>query len=139
MRVLSVVVGLLLAPAIVDVLPGALAQQNGLWTRLRRAIGRRDDIVEPPYDLYGGPVPEEKAYTYPPYGYPPPPPPHKTSSIKTSKSTSKVLKQFVFGGLLLAGFRFTVVVYLWNLNYKCCWQQHHWWTATATATAIVIH
>jgi hypothetical protein len=73
-------------------LSATLAYQDGLWARLRRGLVANinvDAIEEPPYQEYGGPAPEEKEYSYPPYGYPPPPPPSTTtSSTEISTSTT---------------------------------------------------
>ena len=84
-----VVFGLLSAIAVLDPIPGVVAQQDGFWARVKRTIsnlgGERED---PPYDLYDGPAPEEKAYSYPPYGYPPPPPPEESSSFESEIPTS---------------------------------------------------
>lgn len=84
-----VVFGLLSVIAVLDPVPGVLGHQDGLWARVKRAIsnfGGEEEV--PPYDLYGGPAPEEKAYSYPPYGYPPPPPPEESSSYESEAPSS---------------------------------------------------
>ncbi|KAK3336833.1 hypothetical protein B0T19DRAFT_396536 [Cercophora scortea] len=84
MKASTIVIGLVSA---VVILPGVVAHPGGFWSRLRRAIGKDGVVAEGPnYELFGGPAPEEKAYSYPPYGYPPPPP--KSSSQKTSSSST---------------------------------------------------
>jgi len=92
------VISLALAIAVLGSFPGALAQEqhnSGLWERLRRAVGKGngEDVAEPPYSLYGGPVPEARYYSYP-YGYPPqppPPPPTTSESSTTSTRSGKLL------------------------------------------------
>lgn len=75
MRASTVVVDLVSAVILLGCLLCSVAQEDNLWHRIRRGlnnvgVGRRDA----PYHLYGGPTPEDIAYTYPPYGYPPPGP-----------------------------------------------------------------
>ncbi|KAK3363651.1 hypothetical protein B0T25DRAFT_562640 [Lasiosphaeria hispida] len=85
MKPLRAVVGLSSAISLLNSVPGTWAEQNGsLWARLRRAVGMGNDAAKmpPPYHLYGGPAPDEKEYSYPPYGYPPPP-----SSMESSTSS----------------------------------------------------
>lgn len=84
-----VVYGLLSVIAVLNPVPGVLGQEDGLWARVKRTISNLSGGEKaPPYDLYGGPAPEDKAYSYPPYGYPPPPPPEESSSIESETPTS---------------------------------------------------
>jgi len=97
MRASKAIVGLVSAVAVLDGVPGAFARQDGgFFSRLFGVKGAHDkpDVSKaedgPPYNLYGGPNLEVKAYSYPPpYGYPPPPPPPTTtSSVETTESSS---------------------------------------------------
>ncbi|KAK0733710.1 hypothetical protein B0T26DRAFT_670089 [Lasiosphaeria miniovina] len=89
MKASAVVVGLVSTVAVFSCLPGALGQQqDGLWARLRRAIGetQSDEADQQPGKPHAIPVPEVKDYSYPPYGYPPPPP--SSSALSSSESTT---------------------------------------------------
>ena len=106
MRASTVVAGLVSAVAVLGGLPGTLAQsQDGLWARLRRAIGGFESSEKKAidYSIYGEPAPEKKAYSYPPYGYPPPPPPTTTTSPAESatSTTSSGGKYLNFGGHMI--------------------------------------
>lgn len=99
MRAPVVVFGLLSVIAVLDPIPGVLGHQDGLWARVKRTISNLGgERTEPPYDLYGGPSPEEKAYSYPPYGYPPPPPPEESSSYESEypSSSGKTLIHLIY-------------------------------------------
>ncbi|KAK5654412.1 hypothetical protein OQA88_7322 [Cercophora sp. LCS_1] len=95
MRASGSLVGLTAAVALLSSLPETLAheqQGNGLWARLRRALGKADveeKQPEPDHSHYGGPPPGQKDYTYPPYGYPPPPPESSYSEVWTSSWSSE--------------------------------------------------
>ncbi|KAK3383551.1 hypothetical protein B0T24DRAFT_662039 [Lasiosphaeria ovina] len=91
MRASAVVVGLVSTVAVFSCLPGTLGQQqDGLWARLRRAIGetQSDEADQQPGKPHAVPVPEVKDYSYPPYGYPPPPP--SSSAPSSSESITPV-------------------------------------------------
>lgn len=93
MRVLRAVIGVALAVAVLEGLRRSIAPQDGgLSARLHQAVGRTENgsRAQPSYDLYGGPNPEPRCYSYPPYGYQPPPPPSPTSSpTRSSPSTGR--------------------------------------------------
>ncbi|KAK3396087.1 hypothetical protein B0T20DRAFT_454745 [Sordaria brevicollis] len=68
------------------------ADEAGFLARLRQALGKGhvNKAHDSHYDLYGGYTPEEKVYSYPPYGYhpPPPPPPSSTTAASGESSTT---------------------------------------------------
>ncbi|KAK3393138.1 hypothetical protein B0H63DRAFT_443406 [Podospora didyma] len=87
MRASWVVIGLASAIA---VLPGTLAQQqDGIWARLLRAMGKIDQSGADGSHAGVAPVgqQERRDYTYPPYGYQPPPPPPPPGSSYEDVST----------------------------------------------------
>ncbi|CCC08791.1 unnamed protein product [Sordaria macrospora k-hell] len=91
MKVSKAVAGLVSATVLFGFAPAVLADEAGFLARLRQALGKghTNKANDPHYDLYGGYTPEEKVYSYPPYGYHPPPPPPPPSST-TSASDEPV-------------------------------------------------
>ncbi|KAK0656334.1 hypothetical protein B0T16DRAFT_451920 [Cercophora newfieldiana] len=138
MRALRGVVSLAWAIAVLDCCPGTLAQaqqDNGIWGRLRRAVGRGgDDVAEPPYSLYGGPVAEAKYYSYP-YGYPPYPPPEPpTSTIPTH---FEHYAQFVLSNqYILPRIVFAAVVDIRGFDCRAKWKQHGCWQLHCAAVTV---
>ncbi len=68
------------------------ATEPGVWSRIRgpgtqgESPDRRpEQDSQPQYDVFGGPPPEDIAYSYP-YGYPPPPT-SSTSFVAESSSS----------------------------------------------------
>lgn len=92
MRAPVVVFGLLSVIAVLDPVTGVVGHEDGLWARVKRAISNLggEEEAPPPYGIYGGPAPEEKAYSYPPYGYPPPPPEESSSEIPSSSGKTLI-------------------------------------------------
>ncbi|EGO51767.1 hypothetical protein NEUTE1DRAFT_54505 [Neurospora tetrasperma FGSC 2508] len=77
MKVSKAVAGLVSATVLFGSAPAVSADETGFLDRSHRALGKghANKASGPDYDLYGGYTPEEKVYSYPPYGYHPPPPP----------------------------------------------------------------
>ncbi|KAK3354562.1 hypothetical protein B0H65DRAFT_562672 [Neurospora tetraspora] len=97
MKVSKAVVGLVSATVLFGSAPAVLADEAGFLARLRQALGKShtNKASDPHYDLYGGYTPEEKVYSYPPYGYhPPPPPPPSSTTTESGEPTTTTSRDF---------------------------------------------